>query len=604
MATNAALVSYTSGATTTIPIANGQTLDVILKNIDAAINTHNTAPDYSGYNLYCIKQVDGTSHPTNTQNFAEGISKNLCDFHTTYTTFTGTTYPAAIGTLTTAVNGLQVPGITYSPFSIVNTDTITQVLNKNFAGITTVTNSITPAAANWSTITVSPSPSTIVGAFNSVIAFVSALSTTVSGKQSTIANIDNSGNCLSGIGGTNNDTIRATTLLLITYACSLPSYTTGSITWGGVSPGTTLQNSIQSIVNTSSSLLTNTVQGAGTGLVISSIGSTYQGKKLSIDPTYTTLYKSMVDSSDTTADFLGAKLVAGTGITIAVQNTGANETLLISNTITATSQVKVNSSDTTSGYLSTKIPSTNDQAWGLSLTAAAGNNNSILNLTPSLGNPLLFFQNEMTYIANNPTLLKQFAGLVALSVSAPGTPISNLVVTLNSPNFGLAWTHQSGSAQNAKFRQYGQQAWVLFGFITPNPMTGTAATNAIPAPAVNFVYEFQVDTVYPTGTIGSNIYQMIDFFKQTATYTVTSGIISVNQSPMQIDTIQYRLKNGGGTVIQNVATTGAIPNVSFTTVSAGSYTVEYRYGTLVNGATLFSDDASQLGGWFTLAVTV
>ena len=72
---DALLVTYTGVATTTVPILPNQNLQTILQNIDISIAAHNTAPDYSGYNLYCVKQTDGITHPTNTQNFAEGISK-------------------------------------------------------------------------------------------------------------------------------------------------------------------------------------------------------------------------------------------------------------------------------------------------------------------------------------------------------------------------------------------------------------------------------------------------------------------------------------------------------------------------------------------------
>lgn len=603
MAINASLVFYTSGNTTTIPIVNGQTLDVILKNIDAAINTHNTAPDYSGYNLYCVKQVDGTTHPTNTQNFAEGISKNLCDFHTTYTTFVGGQYVSDLGVLTTAVTGLQSPGLIYVPFSITNTDTTTQVWNKVFAGLNvlgtnTTTSTFDPFTANWSTLSISPSHSTIT-TWNNVIAYLSALATTVSGKQLAIANIDNSGNCLSSIGGTNNDTIRATVLLLTTLACSLPVYTAGSITWGGVSTGTTLQNSIQNIVNTSSSLLTNTVQGAGTGLAISAIGSTYQGKKLAIDNTYTQLYKAMITSSDTTPNFINSKFAAGTGISLAVLNSGGNEQLQITNSSPVTNKVAVNSSDSSADYLVNKIPSTGDPQWGLSLTSSASGDNSNLQLIPSIGNPFLLSQQLMNYWASNPTLLSQFKGLIDLANANPGAPITDLSVVLTTNTFVLAWTHLSGTAQNSKWRIAGTTSWFLTGFITPNPLSSTDSANTLdPIPDMNTVFDMQVDTIYSGGTVGSNIFQMIDYAAQTLGNTVVAGVISVNQSPMPVDAIQYRLRNSVPTVIQNIATTGASPNVSFTSVASGNYTVQWRVGTLVNGGMLWSDDATQHNAYY------
>ena len=599
---DALLVTYTGVATTTVPILPNQNLQTILQNIDLSIAAHNTAPDYSGYNLYCVKQTDGVSHPTNTQNFAEGISKNLCDFHTAYNTFTGTTYVNNQTILTTAINGLQVPGLSYThsagglSISIANTDTQLQILTKLATAIGNTGDLLGAPGSTWGTLSIS-TPTNINTAFNSLIAYLSALTTTVNGKQSTIGTFNNSGNCLSTIGGTSTDSLVTTIGLLTTYGCSLPVFSAAGITWGGVTLASTLQGTVQNTINSVSYLLQHGVIAAGTGLTASVVGTTYQGYKLGIDTTYTQLYKTMVDSADTTPGFLSHKIVAGTGISLTINNVGADETITIANTIATANQVAVNSSDTVPGYLASKIPSTYDPSWGLSMTSTAGQNNATLQLVPSVSNPSLFNQSIMNYIASDPTLLAQFAGLVALSASAPGTPVNNLVASLSTINFALAWTHQSGSAQNAKWRQFGQAEWSLFGFTTANPMTGTAVANTIPAPSSNTVYEFQIDTVYSTGTIGSNISQAIFYLQQTLTYTVVAGVISVNQSPLQIDTIQYRLKSGT-TVLQNKSTTGAIPNVSFASVGAGSYTVEWRFGTLINGYTLYSDDVTQHGSWY------
>ena len=596
MAVDSKLVYYSSIPTSTIPIATGQTLETILQNIDAAINAHNTAPNYSGYNLYCVKQVDGTTHPTNTQNFAEGISKNLCDFHTAYNTFTGTTYPAAIATLTSGINNVQSPGLTYSPFSIVNTDTNTQVWNKSFTGFTTITAAQNPSSGNWATLSISP-PTTITTGFNSLIAYIVGMNTTIAGKQATIATINNSGNCLATIGGTSTDTILTTVGLLTTLACSLPTFASGSITWGGVTTGSGLQATVQNTINAVSTLMTNAVNTAGTGLTIAAVGSTYQGKKLAVDLTYTPIYKTMVNSADTTPDYLYAKLAAGTGITLAIQNVAADENVLITNSLPETYQVKVNTSDTTPMYLASKLPSTADPSWGLSLYANPSSNNSQLNLTPTLGNPVLFAENFMNYISTNPTLLLQFEQLVQQANTNPGTPISNLVVALSSATLVLTWTHQTGGSQIAKFRQFSTATWFTSGFSVPNPLSGTAVTDTLSAPTANIVYDFQVDTIYTGGTAGSNIFQGIYYLQQTVTNTVTGGVIAVNQNPLMLDTIQYRLKLSS-TVLQNISTTGASPAVAFTSVASGTYTVEWRYGSLVNGSTLYSDDSTQHGSWW------
>lgn len=118
---------------------------------------------------------------------------------------------------------------------------------------------------------------------------------------------------------------------------------------------------------------------------------------------------------------------------------------------------------------------------------------------------------------------------------------------------------------------------------------------------LNTVYQFQINSICASGTVGnSNIYELIIYTPQTVTTTVVAGVISVNQSPLQtVTVIDYRLVNSSSVVIQNISATGPAPNASFTTVASGTYTVQYRYGAIVNGTTLYSDDSSQLGAWST-----
>ena len=99
MPTNASQVIYTGLALSYIGVTPNQTLDTILDEINTAFNSVLPAPDYSSYNLgpyhgYSITQTDGTSHPTNTQNFAEGIAKIVCTDEYNLSNFIGVTYAA------------------------------------------------------------------------------------------------------------------------------------------------------------------------------------------------------------------------------------------------------------------------------------------------------------------------------------------------------------------------------------------------------------------------------------------------------------------------------------------------------------------------------
>lgn len=65
--------------------------------------------------------------------------------------------------------------------------------------------------------------------------------------------------------------------------------------------------------------------------------------------------KVLIDSSDTTADFLAPKLAAGTGVTLTVLNPGGDEQLEIAAPLVDTNMVLVDIIDTVPGFLADKI---------------------------------------------------------------------------------------------------------------------------------------------------------------------------------------------------------------------------------------------------------
>lgn len=603
-------IIYTAGSTPTIPILPNQNLQTILQNIDTAINSHNTAPNYSGYNLgpysgYTVTQVDSTSHPTNTQNFAEGISKIVCVTEYNLYTFTGTTYPTDQLVITDAINGLSLPILTYTPFSITTADTVTQVWNKTFTGLTAITASIVPTSANWSTWSIS-SPTTIVGAFNAVITHGSGQDTAIASKEATIGTFNNSANCLAG---TSTDTPRQTIAALTTYCCALPTLNTGSVTWLGVTTGTNLQTSVQNLVNSVSGVMHSYVSGASIGLTISSV-SGYTGQTLAVDTTWPGLYKVAVDGSDTTPANLYSKLTAGTGITLTIQNVSGNENIKISSTEVDSNEVLVSVGDSTPGYLVNKLPSTTNTDWGLTLNATMSIDQSQLLLTPGLQSST-FAQRLLSYISTTPELFTQFQQLVNQTEGGSCATPTLLSVTLSSGNFVLTWTPSgSASSQNAKYRMRGNSIWTTTPNLSPvNPLSGSATTSTLTGNAfTNVPMQFTIDSICTGGGIGtSNLYEMILYTSTSSvfSYSVSSGVISVNQDPLPgIDTIQYRLRNSAPTVIQNISATGLSPNASFTSVASGTYSIQYRFGTLINGSTLYSSDSTEIGDWITISSVV
>lgn len=592
-------VIYTGTDLNHISVTTGQNLNQILLSIDTAINNISPNPDYSGYNLYCVTEVDGITHPTNTQNFSEGISKILCNLITTYTLFTGTTYPTALTTITNAINAITIPALTYSPFSITNTDTLTQVFTKMFTGFTSYTAALNPSGASWSTLSITP-PTTVTTAFGDLITYIASMNTTISGKQTQIGTFDNTANVLAG-GAT--DSIFTTVGEIITYITTLPAFNNGSITYGGVSSGTNLQTAVQNVINTVSSLLTNGVVANGTGLTIASVGSTYQGKKLSIDPAYTTLYKVMLSGDAyTNANFLDDKII-GDETTIHVA-TVSNQLVISQLTPSGANQVKVNSSDSTGDYLGVKVQGLPDPAGlGLNIQTSIPNTNDKVQFIPNI-DLSIFTPALLSYISNSPDIFSQFQQLVNQTSGDGCAAPTALTVAYATNTCTLSWT-PSGSAasQNSKWRQAGTTTWFLAGFTPANPETGATATSTITTPLTNMVFDFSVDSLCTGGGIStSNVYQMIQYSAGTGFAHTTSGssptaVIHVSQNPLSLDTVEYRLKNSGSAVIASITSTGASPIGSFTGLSSDTYSIEYSYKTLVNGVNLASTDASQLNAW-------
>lgn len=420
---NARDIIYTGLPLNNINVNPNTALDVILGLIDTAVGSGSgSSPDFTPWNLYCVTQIDGTSHPTNIEDFSKGISKVLCDFKTAYTAFTGTTYVTDQGMITSAINSLQAPAFTYAPFSIVDTDSITQVWNKSFTGFTGIINSIKPNTANWSLIGAATATS-IVAAFNTLIAYELTQDATCSSKQPSLGTFNTS-----AIGGSTGVTPINTINALIAYAGTLPEYDSDSITWGCVAQGGTLQDDIDNIVVKLNANTANYIADTGTGLAKTNIGSCL-GYRAAVDPTWVGLFKVAVDSSDAsggTAGYLGTKLISSDS-TVDIAVSGTHVDLKVHTPIDG--KVKVNSGGT-AGFLADKI-TTPGSDWGLSIGASVVSDQ--LALTLNVSNPFLLVQNIFSTASQDPDLAAQLCALVAncstCNCAAP-TSFSVTVITV------------------------------------------------------------------------------------------------------------------------------------------------------------------------------
>ena len=605
MATDSSTVVYTGISTPNIPMVAGLNLQTILQRIDTSINTHNAAPDYTGYYLgpyngYSIVQTDGTSHPTNTQNFAEGISKILCILESDYNTFTGTTYVSDQATLTNAISAIQVPGLTYSysggggSISIGDTDSLNTVLTKTYTGVGSILALLNAPGNTWSSISLG-NPNNINTAFNNLINVIGGINTTISGLQTSLGTINNTGNCLINVGGGATDGIVTTIGYITEMLCSLPTLSPGGYTWGCVSSSSTLDGILQNVITEVSYIGNNFLATASTGLTTSE-NAGCSGYNVAINPSWTGLFKVAASAGDSNGDYLSNKIFSSGG-SITIDYTTDPTKLNIEVTNPNNNYAAVSSIDAHPGYLLGKISSLAGN-WGIANQISANANNSQLNITPTVVNPELLVQSILQTISSDPNLLALFCSLQTQCAGCSCSAPIALSISINNETdvYTLSWTiGGSPTAQMVKYRQRGSTVWIENANIRPvNPVSYEAVTATVSNLNENTVYQFQVDSICSGTANGSSIVESIIFNCQTVTSTVTGGVISVNQAPLlTVDTIQYTLYNGS-TALQTIVANGTNPVAVFDSVGDGSYTVQYRYAATVNGITVYSTDSSQL----------
>lgn len=590
------LVIYTGLPLPYIVVNPGDDLQTILASIDTAVNAMNPAPDYTPYNLQCLRP---TYTITDTQEFAEAVADFICLLRGDYDTFTSTTYVADMAAIQATLDSLTDPGLTYAPYGIINTDDIATVYAKLFNGLTALEAMANPAAADWAAIGAGIQTSTADG-FDTLILYGLSLAAAIATKEDAMGPFDNSANCLSG-GAT--DSAEDTINLLRTYICTLPTFDPGNITWGCIAPGSDLETSIDNIIATLGGVMGSYVDTPGTGLVASA-PITCVGKTLDIDTTWEGLYKVAIDLNDATlgnADFLGDKVTSLDG-SVTIDLLTNPDKLDLSVTTPVDQRTKVNSLDPTPGFLADKIPNSGGD-WGLAITTQANYDNTKLLIIPTVNNADVLINNLLDAIQSDPDLLAKFCATVDMCGGCLCVAVGDLIVTLVAGEFELNWTPAGGTttAQVAKYRPIGLATWLTGNFSPANILGPLVATTTTVGLNVNQLYEFQVDSNCPGDVAHSNIYEMVEYDQQVVTPTVVGTDVNVAQPPMtSINDVQYELYDQNLSLVDTKVATGTSPTATFTSVPIGNnYTVKYRQGTLVNGVQLWSDDATQSVVWYT-----
>lgn len=607
MAYDSTLVVYTGIPLTTINVTAGMNLQTALNNINTAVATV-IVTDYSSFNYgpyygYTLKTPLGASITTIT-GFVEGTASGIGKVSSDLATFTGTTFPSYQSAIATAISNLQVPGLAYSnntgglPISIANTDNQLTILTKLANAIGDTGNLLAAPGNAWSLLSITQ-PTTIYDAFNELINYNITQNSVIAGKEASIGTFNNSINCLVTVGGTSTDTAGETIDLLTQYVCALDKFD-GTAIYGVscLTPQSNLQDWIQQLVNIAETNSTN--RFAYVDVSMTTTPNACNGFTIGVDPIWTGLRNVAASVQDTTPGDLTDKLAAGTNVSFTTLNPGANEQIEINVALPTLNKVAINSLDSTPDYLAAKIVP-NAGNWGLTTSVLTNTSNSQLVISTLVNDPSTLVQNIINYISTDPAFLAAFCALQTqcLGCQCAAATVTSIGLDIPTNVYTIYWTPGAGVAtQTVSYREVGAVDWISNVNISPaNPQLNSAVTADVLNLNFNTPYDFQVVSNCSGISNYSSVQQSIIYDQQPLTDGVNQGVISVNQAPMMaIDVVQYTLTDQNYVPIETLpVVTGTNPIGVFSAQGSGTYYVQYRYGTLINGVMLYSDDPSQQG---------
>lgn len=421
-------VVYTGPALNCSAIVTNDNLETILQKIDPLLCA--ATGDYSTYNTYCLAPI------TTQKQFVESISNFVCTLRTDYNTFSGTTFPAFQTTTNSRLSLLEVPGITCSSAGVTNTDTLQQVLTKYCTKFASIDSAINPSSANWTQCySVSPLPTTIIGGFNTLISQICILKGIVDANIGIPPTFNNVGSCLP-TPVTAADSLVDTVNKIKVRLCQTGTIDTTSLTFGcvsnSVSSGTDLQGTLQNILSKVTQIAQSlpTVWSPDFTITNTDSGNLCLGKTVNLSATITPDRFVAATASDMSPGVLQDKLIPGTNVSldyitspgfVIINNTGGVGV--------GDHKVSVNSSDTTPNYLVAKILS-GGQSNGIQVSPSIDTINEVmlLNVTVNLNT---LFQALIDTLSSDSTLYANFCAAIAGCPSPCNAP-SNVTVTYQS----------------------------------------------------------------------------------------------------------------------------------------------------------------------------
>lgn len=214
---NSLCVIYNGANLACSGVNSGDSLEVALQKIDEQICS--AIGDYSTYNMNCLPTWWEASITTE-EEFVDAITEYACYIDTTLTTFINTTYQNDQLAVDDRLDDLEVPGITCTSASVVNTDTIQQVLNKYCTKFGEIDDALDISSVVWNNcLTVVGTPSTLSDGFQLLSDQICDVYDLIN-DGTILPTFNNYGSC---IGGTSADSLVETIELLKTRVCLSPT---------------------------------------------------------------------------------------------------------------------------------------------------------------------------------------------------------------------------------------------------------------------------------------------------------------------------------------------------------------------------------------------
>jgi len=424
-ATDASCVIYNGPTLACSGIVANDPLDIALQKIDPLLCA--ASGDYSSYNTFCLAPI------TTQQQFVESISNFVCTLNSSFVTFTGTTFVNYQASVAASLLAITNPQINCAVSGVTSITGLRTILLDYCTTLTNLTAAVNPSTANWnSCFVVSPLPTTIVQAFNVLIAQICLLQSQVS-SAAVLPIFNNTGTCLTGGGAA--DTLVTTIGLIRTRLCLTGTLDTTAITWGCInqpSGAQNLQDTIQNILN----VLTPAAQALPTqwsnDFTVTDVDDANPclGKHIALATPSTQDRFVAATASDVSPGTLEAKITAGTNITLDFITT-PGQMIVNAAGSGGGSTVKADSGDSTAGFLLDKLEgSSNSAGIGITPVLDTANPNHLVQLVLSV-DPVTLFTTLLDAASANPSLMSALCTLIA-SCPSPCAAPTNVTVTYSS----------------------------------------------------------------------------------------------------------------------------------------------------------------------------